>query len=147
MSSIRPLVAADAPHLVGLIDQLGYPSSPDAVVDRTARVLGTTTHQVLVAGPADRSRIEGYVQVERRVSLGQDDYAEITGLVVHSSARRTGLGRRLVEAAEQWASSRGLPTVVVRSNVVRPESHAFYEALGFHRTATSHRYRREVRPR
>ena len=38
----------------------------------------------------------------------------------------------------------GLHTVVVRSNVVRPESHLFYEGIGYQRTATSHVYHKQV---
>lgn len=52
--------------------------------------------------------------------------------------------RVLVDAAEQWASQRGLHLVVVRSNVMRSESHPFYEKIGYQRTATSHLYRKNV---
>jgi hypothetical protein len=37
----------------------------------------------------------------------------------------------------------GLHTVVVGSNVVRAESHPFYEGIGYQRTATSHTYRKD----
>jgi ribosomal protein S18 acetylase RimI-like enzyme len=94
--------------------------------------------------PADGSRIDGYVSVERRLILVEDERAEITGLVVDSAARRSGIGRALVKAAEQWAVHQGLHTVVVRSNVVRPESHPFYEGIGYQRMKTSHTYHKEV---
>lgn len=143
-ASIRPVRAADAPRLTGLLAQLGYPSDLDAVTSRLAGIMNSATQQVLVAGPADDSRIDGYIRVERRLGLEQDELVEITGLVVDSAARRSGVGRTLVNAAEQWALQQGLHTVVVRSNVVRPESHPFYEGIGYERKKTSHTYRKEV---
>jgi GNAT superfamily N-acetyltransferase len=114
------------------------------VTSRLAGLLKSATQEVLVAVPADDSRIDGYIGVERRLTLEYDERVEITGLVVDSVARRSGLGRTLVNAAEQWALQHGLHTIVVRSNVVRPESHPFYEGIGYQRTTTSHTYRKEV---
>jgi GNAT superfamily N-acetyltransferase len=144
MTEIRPIRAADAPRLAGLLAQLGYPSDVDAVASRLAGILNSATQQVLVAVPADDSRLDGYIGVERRLTLVEDERVEITGLVVDSAARRSGIGRTLVKAAEQWALQHGLHTVVVRSNVLRPESHPFYEGIGYQRTKTSHTYRKEV---
>jgi ribosomal protein S18 acetylase RimI-like enzyme len=145
MTEIRPVRAVDAPRLAGLLAQLGYPSELDAVTGRLAAVLSSATQQVLIAVPAGDSRIDGYVGVERRpVLLEQDERVEITGLIVDAGARRSGVGRALVRAAEQWAVRHGLRTVVVRSNVVRPESHPFYEGIGYRRKSTSHTYRKEL---
>lgn len=141
---IRPIQAADAPRLTGLLAQLGYPSEVDVVTNRLAGILNSASQQVLVAVPADDSRIDGYVGVERRLALQVDERAEITGLVVDSAARRSGLGRALVDAAERWAVQQGLHTVVVRSNIARPESHPFYEGIGYQRTKTSHMYHKEL---
>jgi GNAT superfamily N-acetyltransferase len=144
MIEIRPVRAADAPRLTGLLAQLGYPSELEAVTTRLSRVLSSAAQQVLVAVPADDSRLDGYISVERKVALAEDEYVEITGLVVDSTARRSGVGRILVNAGEQWALQHGLHTVVVRSNVVRPESHLFYAGIGYQRTKTSHIYHKEV---
>ncbi len=140
---IRPIRAADAEQITGLLAQLGYPSDLDAVTNRLAAILNSATQQVLVAITAD-SGIGGYIGVERRVALEVDERVEITGLVVDSTARRSGLGRALVNAAEEWAREHGLHTVVVRSNAARTESHPFYEAIGYQRTKTSHVYCKEV---
>jgi len=144
MTEIRPLSAADAPRLTELLAQLGYPGGLDAVTNRLAIVLNSTTQQVLVAVPADDSRIDGYIGVERRLALEYDERLEIIALVVDSAARRSGIGRALVNAAEQWALQHGLHIVIVRSNVVRTESHPFYAGIGYERTKTSHIYRKKV---
>jgi len=111
MTEIRPLSAADAPRLTELLAQLGYPGGLDAVTNRLAIVLNSTTQQVLVAVPADDSRIDGYIGVERRLALEYDERLEIIALVVDSAARRSGLGRALVNAAEQWALQHDLHIV------------------------------------
>ncbi len=144
MTGIRPIRAADAPRLTGLLAQLGYPSEAGAVTSRLAGILNSATQQVLVAVPAGESRIDGYIGLERRLTLHEDEHAEITELVVDAGARRSGLGRTLVTAGEQWALRHGLHTIVVRSNVVRPESHLFYAGIGYQRATTSHTYRKKV---
>lgn len=136
---MRPARAADAERLTVLLAQLGYPSEPAQVRRRLAALLNSPDHHILVAPPA-----RGYIRVDRVLSLEDDEHAQITGLVVDTASRRSGVGHALVEAAEQWAAEQGLATVVVRSNVVRPESHPFYERIGYRRTATSHVYRKEL---
>lgn len=144
MIKIRPIRAADAPCLTRLLAQLGYPSDVEEVARRLASILNSATQQVLVAVPADDSRLDGYIGVERRLTLVEGERLEVTGLVVDSAARRAGIGRTLVNAAEQWALQHGLHTVVVRSHVMRPESHPFYEGIGYQLSKTSHTYRKEV---
>ena len=69
---------------------------------------------------------------------------EILGLVVDEEYRATGIGRSLVERVEQWARSRDLLQMAVRSSVLRLESHPFYERLGYRRVKTQHSYRKEL---
>jgi ribosomal protein S18 acetylase RimI-like enzyme len=61
--------------------------------------------QILVA--ADESRIDGYLGLERRLTLHQDEHAKITGLVLDAAVRRSGLGRVLVMAGERRAVQHG----------------------------------------
>lgn len=58
--------------------------------------------------------------------------------------RRGGLGRALVGVAEAWTHARGIPSLTVRSNAARAESHPFYEALGYARAKTQHVYSKRV---
>jgi GNAT superfamily N-acetyltransferase len=66
------------------------------------------------------------------------------GLVVDARRRRQGIGQQLLAAVEQWAQSRGLPHVTVRSNIVRADSHPFYERQGYTRHKTQHVYRKAL---
>jgi ribosomal protein S18 acetylase RimI-like enzyme len=61
------------------------------------------------------------------------DWAEITELYVRPSARRRGIGSRLIDSALRYARERGSKEIHL---LVDPENEvalAFYKALGFHR--------------
>ena len=60
--------------------------------------------------------------------------AQLTLLVVDEQHRTRGVGRMLVEAAEQWALSRGARRIVVTTALQRAEAHAFYERLQYKHT-------------
>jgi GNAT superfamily N-acetyltransferase len=51
--------------------------------------------------------------------------------VVDPAARRRAIGRALVSEAERWAHQCAVPRIVVRSNALRQEAHAFYPSLGY----------------
>ena len=87
----------------------------------------------------------GWIEGEERQILAIGRVCEIVGLVVDEAHRGAGVARRLVEAVERWAIARGLEQVSLRSNVVRPESHAFYEKVGYTRFKTQHAYRKRLR--
>ncbi|UCE85139.1 MAG: GNAT family N-acetyltransferase [Deltaproteobacteria bacterium] len=63
--------------------------------------------------------------------LEETERAEITDLGVREDWRRRGVGRRLVEAALEWLSLRGIARVEVRVASRNPEGQAFWRALGW----------------
>jgi GNAT superfamily N-acetyltransferase len=127
--SIREMRAQDIPSVAALCDQLGYPTSPEALLGRFAALNGRRGEQLLVA--VDDERICGWIHVRRVDSLESDAHAEIWGLVVDDRDRSQGIGRSLLETAERWATDHGLQTVRVRSNVVRERAHTFYARAGY----------------
>ena len=69
---------------------------------------------------------------------------EINALVVSSICKRRGIGRRLVDHAEQWMRARGITNLRLSSNNSRrEEAHRFYLALGYQPTHTMFRKRLE----
>jgi len=66
-------------------------------------------------------------------------------LVISSSARRSGIARRLIEEAEAWTKSIGAEAISVRSNTKRIEAHLFYPALGYKEIKTQAVYEKAVR--
>lgn len=140
---IRPAVVADAATVAALSDTLGYATSTEVMAERLARLGARSDHLVLVA-EVDGG-VGGWIHVCDWDLLETGRRAEIVGLVVAQRCRRGGVGRRLVDAVERWATERGLERITVRSNVVRAESHPFYERLGYVRAKTQHAYRKDLR--
>ncbi|HET8700222.1 MAG TPA: GNAT family N-acetyltransferase [Nitrococcus sp.] len=135
---IRPARVADAAPIARLATELGYPATSAEMISRLAALLPLSNHFVAVAEGLDT--LLGWVAVERRLLLISGAKAELMGLVVGAAARRAGVGRALVSAAERWALLQGLDTLIVRSNAARAESHPFYEAMGYTRSKTQHAY-------
>lgn len=135
---IRPATNGDAAAIARLTTELGYPVSEAEISTRLHHLLRSDAHFLAVA--EKEADIVGWVAAERRLLLESGVRAEIVGLIVTSSARRSGIGRALVVSAEQWAAAQQLPGIAVRSNVIRAESHLFYERLGYVRTKTQHAY-------
>jgi GNAT superfamily N-acetyltransferase len=127
----------DAERIADLATQLGYPSNADEVVTRLKSLPDDGAHAVFVA--EDKvGRVVGWVHVYKHPTLLHESVAEIGGLVVDTSARGSGIGRKLMQRAEDWARQRGLGRVVLRSNILRNEAHTFYERLGYSRMKTQH---------
>jgi GNAT superfamily N-acetyltransferase len=141
---IRPAKPSDAVEIARLSGELGYSISIDEVRAALGRLLVDSRHFIAVVDDGSE-RLLGCMHVEHRTSMQTADRAELMGLVVDGTARRRGTGRTLVDAAEQWAKSRGLTSLTVRSNVTRELSHQFYEALGYVREKTQHLYRKRFR--
>ncbi|MFN5496944.1 MAG: GNAT family N-acetyltransferase [bacterium] len=133
----------DAAVIATLVGELGYSASADDIKARLPLLLGSDRYFLAVATAADGGLL-GLVNAEQRLNIESGTSFELTGLVVASSARRGGVGSALVAAAESWAVAHGATTMRVRSNVVRPEAHAFYARLGYGLRKTQHCYARSL---
>lgn len=139
---IRSARIEDAAEMARLSGELGYPVTVEDMAQRLEAVLPDERHHIIVAAEGDR--LLGRLHVERQVSIELGDRCELMGVVVDAGARRKGIGRALIDAAEEWARSQGVTSIVVRSNVARDQSHPFYESLGYVRSKTQHVYTRTL---
>ena len=142
---IRPALPADAAELARLSGQLGYPVDAGEMSRRLALVLADPARAVLVADAG--GNLLGWLGVEQRTTLEGGTQAEIVGFVVDARVRRSGVGQRLLQAAEAWTRERGFAELRVRSNIARAESHPFYEKHGFVRRKTQHVYSKRLQIR
>jgi GNAT superfamily N-acetyltransferase len=139
MILVRAAIPDDAAEIAELSAELGYPSSEQAMRARLLDLQASAADWVALAQERGGLTL-GWVHIARRVTLEDGEAAEILGLVVRSGVQRRGVGRRLIEAAEQWCREQSLATVRVRSNVLRQAAHEFYPALGYQRTKSQHVY-------
>lgn len=140
---IRRAELADAAEIARLAIELGYPNSEGDIASRLGILIAQPSRFVAVAAGAGPGLL-GWVAAERRLLLESGEVAELVGLVVAEAARRSGVGRALVAAAEQWARGQGMLAISIRSNVARLESHPFYQGLGYIRKKTQHSYARRL---
>jgi ribosomal protein S18 acetylase RimI-like enzyme len=130
---VRDAKPADAPRLVELIRYLGHEIDVKAVRKNLA-TLRKSGETPLVA-TLDK-KVVGLCGVGHRTVIHRPaPLGRITALVVARDAQDHGIGRMLVEAAEQALKKAGCQIVEVTSNDRRTAAHAFYRHLGYERTS------------
>ena len=143
MITIRAAVGTDASAIASLSGELGYPGSGDNVGHRLAVLAADPAQCVRVAEDADGSVI-GWAHAAEQMVLESGLRCELLGLVVAAAGRRSGAGRALVAAIEQWAAERHLPVVSLRCNEIRTAAHAFYARLGYDHAKTQRAFRKRL---
>jgi len=140
---IRQAIESDAAELARLTSQLGYPVSEAPIRMRMARMFGTADNRLLV-GEVPGGQLAGWIHGFLCQLLESDFRVEIGGLIVDERWRRSGVGRRLVQAIENWAVESGASELSVRCREERAESHKFYEHLSFRYTKTQRVFRKRI---
>lgn len=140
---IREATKDDTPEIARLSAVLGYPAEVEKIRDRVNKIAKSETDRLFICEDSG-GEIAGWLQAHSCETLEYGSRVEIIGLVVSEDKRRRGVGRCLVRAAEAWAASRGIASLVVRSNVLREESHIFYPALGFKKNKTQAVYLKRI---
>jgi GNAT superfamily N-acetyltransferase len=133
---VRPPVPADAPALAALAEELGYPTTAEALLARLA-ALHPTDAAVIVSTDAN-DRPTGWCHVEMRRTLVEPKSALIAGLVIGEGHRSAGIGAVLLAAAEAWARARGCERLVVATRITRERAHRFYAREGYEISKTSY---------
>ena len=130
--TIRDAEARDAADVARLLDQLGYPTSEDAVQGRLER-LRIVGDRVVVAEAAGRAVGLAHLQVTPALELDRPA-GKLGALVVDDAHRGRGIGRALVETMLAEARGRGCEVFFLTTAERRDDAHAFYERLGLEHT-------------
>lgn len=94
---------------------------------------------VLAALDGASGRIVGTVQVVLRQPENQPHRADIAKMLVHSGARKRGIGAALMRAAEEAARAAG-KTVLVLDTVTGGDAERLYERIGWIRSGVIPNY-------
>jgi len=139
---IRAVKPEDAASLAELLQELGFPTAVDAVAQRLS-ALADSGEKVFVGTRG--MEVLGFVTLHVIPVLHRETpVGRMTALVVASRARRLGLGRALVAAAEQHLAGAGCGLIEVTSNQRLVEAHTFYQQLGY--AMTSYRFGKALTP-
>jgi GNAT superfamily N-acetyltransferase len=135
MLTIRRLTVDDAEAAAELSSQLGYTCSTGDLRERIEE-LSRAADRVAFAAIID-GEIVGWIDAATERHLQSPVTAVIGGLVVRENRRGLGIGKRLCLEIEEWARSKSIPVVRVRSQVKREDAHRFYLRDGYSKVKTS----------
>jgi GNAT superfamily N-acetyltransferase len=131
---VREAEPGDLAAITDLVGQLGYPSEAPAVAGRLERLAADPRSWVLVAVVG--GRVVGLASVHVMPILERDDpTARITAMVVDGAARRSGVGRALLERLEEMARAEGCGRIYLTTQYEREGAVAFYRRMGFEDTS------------
>ena len=141
--SVRQATPDDLDAIVMLLGELHDASRASADAEAWKAMLAQTGRTILLAerdgdpvGTAD-------LWIAPTLLNGAVPRAFVNYVAVLSSARRSGVGRELMEDAHRRAADAGCGDVVLMSGDHRPEAHRFYDALGYERCAVG--FRKQLR--
>lgn len=127
--NVRLARTSDVEEIARLTAHLGYEVTAAALLPRLSRILGRPDQQVWIAEVDDRAA--GWLHVLLAEYIEAEPFAVIGGLVVDKDLRGSGIGRALMQHAEQWALAQGCSVVRLWSSDGRTAAHRFYERLGY----------------
>jgi GNAT superfamily N-acetyltransferase len=131
---LREAKPGDSARLAQMIrDDLGHEVTEQQVRKNLAalRKLGESP----IVATVDKS-VVGLIGLHRMITVHRPaPVGRIPVLVVAKEARGLGLGRMLVDAAEEWCRKMGCQIIEVTSNDRRAQAHAFYRHMGYERTS------------
>ena len=111
---------------------LGYDVDLDIVKKQIEKLTNDNKHNVIIGFENEQTRkIVGFVHAELYESLYMDTGLNILGLAVDSNFQGRGIGKRLMNAIEDYALKNNISYIRLNSNVRRTEAHKFYESIGY----------------
>ena len=127
---IRIARKEDSESISELMRELGYKTSVDLIREKIGEVVQSDIDQVFVA--VIDNQVVGCVSCHLTQLFHQKGRAgRITSLVVLKNYRNTGIGTRLVKAADHFFQSNGCSGAEVTSGDHRKEAHDFYQNQGY----------------
>jgi aminoglycoside 6'-N-acetyltransferase I len=144
--TIRPVERGDMRAYQALRRELWPQVTVDENERETDAIAGDSRRWAVFVCETERG-VVGFVEAHLR------EYAEgcasspvgfIEGWYVEPAARRKGVGRRLVAAAEDWARTRGCTEMASDAELANVESHRAHAALGYEETERLVCFRRSL---
>lgn len=120
------------------VEELGYNAEMNTVENQLKVVINSKTDAVFVA--VKDNNVIGYIHVCDYNSLYFEPLKNVMGLAVLSEYHRMGVGRLLLQKAEEWAEKTGAAGIRLASGKARTEAHKFYEALGYDKSKEQYRF-------
>ena len=126
---IRKANKEDSFSIMMLSKELGYESTEEEIKNRINYLSKKDQSFLVVAEEEDI--VVGFISYEHYETVYYVPGINITGLVVFKDFRNKGIGKRLLNYAEEYAKSKSLTFVRLNSGIQRKEAHSFYKNNGY----------------
>ncbi|MBW2181427.1 MAG: GNAT family N-acetyltransferase [Deltaproteobacteria bacterium] len=127
---IRSAKLSDSERVSELMLELGYDASESLIKDKLIEILKSDIDEVYVS--EIDSVVLGFISCHLTQLFHKKGRAgRITSLVVSNTVRGLGVGKKLVEKADEYFQINDCSKAEVTSGDHRPEAHQFYEAQGY----------------
>jgi GNAT superfamily N-acetyltransferase len=142
--SVRAASKRDASAIANLSGQLGHPVATKKIL-KWFDTGGKNPNIAVFLAVSDTGQVAGFIDLFYEEPVYVEPRVDVAGLVVDEAFRGRGVGRLLMDHAEQWARQRKCRIVHLRSNFKRATAHAFYEAIGYTHFKTQKTFRKELK--
>ena len=130
--SLRDADIGDVAQITILINELGYPTDEAGMETRLQGIFNQPDYKTMVA--VLNNEVVGMVGAMKGHYYEKNgQHMRILAFVVKQSCRRKGIGKILMNAAEQWAVEQGLHASLLTSGIrdERKDAYAFYQKSGY----------------
>ena len=129
---IRDACVNDIEELTLLMTDLGYPASVAEMQTRFKNIFAHPDYRTIIA--VVNNEIVGMAGLFKGIYYEKNgSYMRILAFVVKETSRKSGIGKLLIKASEDWAFEQGLNSVLISSGNrdERKAAHAFYQKMGY----------------
>lgn len=127
---LREANFSDAPAICEISEKsLGYPTDLKTVEKNLIYTLTTPFYKVLVVEA--NGIVAGFAEACDYVSLYSGRLKNIMSLAILPDFQGQGLGKRLLDAMEEWALEEGYEGTRLGSQMKRVDAHQFYLHCGY----------------
>jgi GNAT superfamily N-acetyltransferase len=134
---VRPAEAGEERRLLGTYEWLFAPPGsrprkwdPERAAAVLAEAIASPEAEILVAEAPSGELVGICTAYHELNSVRFGDRVWVEDLAVHPERRSQGIGKRLLDAAKDWARGRGATHLELASALGRTEAHRFYEREG-----------------
>ena len=130
--TIREAEPADIFALAELMIELGYDTTRDEMKVRFENIHDHMDHKTFIA--AIDKDVVGMVGLTKNFSYEQNGmYVRVVAIVTRSSFRQKGIGKKLMDVAENWTREIGANKILLNcgNREERAIAHLFYKNIGY----------------
>jgi GNAT superfamily N-acetyltransferase len=128
--TIRDACESDSASIAQLLSELGYSNTPKFAKEKIKLISNQKDNKFFVA--IMDSQVVGFAYAHILPLLHQPGNAcRVTALVVSEKCRKKGIGRKLMETAEDFAKVNDCVKLEITSGDHRSWAHDFYRKIGY----------------